>query len=317
MKKNNKFNLNVILIKFLLLCYPKPKNKLILKIWGILPHWLKRVMKFLQCMFINFLKWIISMCRFIRIQKITTALLGYQWEPNFNIIEIDITYDCNLSCFSCDRICGQAPTDERMSLGQIRKFVQESIEQNKKWSKITMLGGEPTRHPDIVEIVNILLDYKKKYSPLTIIQLVTNGCGQEIEKVLSLLPADLVIKNSRKESSVQVEFDAVNVAPRDRWLYRYANYSNACDITEKCGIALNMNGYYPCAPAGAIDRIYGYDVGFKRLPSDENMRELLNMLCGHCGHFLCFNKINLKYNSQSWQTALNNYQKNKPKLTTY
>ena len=47
---------------------------------------------------------------FIRTQKTITGLLGPYYERSIDLIEIDITYSCNLSSFSCDRSCGHAPT---------------------------------------------------------------------------------------------------------------------------------------------------------------------------------------------------------------
>ena len=47
-----------------------------------------------------------------------------------------------------------------MTLAQIQQFVQESIELNKKWKLINLLGGEPTIHQDFLEIVD---PKKEKY----------------------------------------------------------------------------------------------------------------------------------------------------------
>jgi MoaA/NifB/PqqE/SkfB family radical SAM enzyme len=74
--------------------------------------------------------------------------------PNLNQIEIDITYECNLKCINCNRSSTQAPIKEGMTLEQIENFVRESVELNKKWKLINLLGGEPSIHKDFLEIVN-------------------------------------------------------------------------------------------------------------------------------------------------------------------
>ena len=66
-----------------------------------------------------------------RIRPGVTRLLGTEYKPNHECIEIDITYACNLGCHSCNRSVSQAPADQ-MSLDQIRRFIQDSIQNNRK-----------------------------------------------------------------------------------------------------------------------------------------------------------------------------------------
>ena len=96
--------------------------------------------------------------RYIRVQKPVTKLFGPQYRRSRKFIEIEITYRCNLRCINCDRSCRQAPTNEQMSVEQIQKFINESVDNNVKWERIRVMGGEPTLHPDIFEILNLLLE---------------------------------------------------------------------------------------------------------------------------------------------------------------
>ncbi len=296
----------------------EPKNAFLGKIKHFLPGRVKGAIRGARTGAIWLVKALMDMIRFLRVQGPVTTVLGQEWRPSHDIIEIDITYECSLCCFSCDRICGQAPSEERMSVSQIDKFIKESINRGKRWRQITLLGGEPTMHPDLSEIVRLLLAYKRDFSPGTTMQLVTNGFSERTRIVLSSLPGEVKIKNSGKRSSRQEDFDTITVAPADRIIYRFADYSNGCDITDKCGMGLNMHGYYPCAPAGAIDRVLGLDIGRKTLPDDnDKMTDLMKIFCGYCGHFLCFNKINLNYNSRSWKKAFKKYKSAKPALRLY
>jgi MoaA/NifB/PqqE/SkfB family radical SAM enzyme len=70
--------------------------------------------------------------------------------PNPQKVEIEITTSCNLMCKFCDRRCSQAPAAEKMSPEQIRCFVNESIQLKHQWNNISILGGEPALHPNLV-----------------------------------------------------------------------------------------------------------------------------------------------------------------------
>jgi hypothetical protein len=169
-------------------------------------------------------------------------------------IEIDITYSCNLTCFNCDRSCGQAPTRERMTLEQINVFVKESIAKRVKWERIRLLGGEPILHPNFLEILSLLIAYRNAFSKRTVIEVTTNGYGKKAERIIEKIPAGIKINNSHKQPTVAPDFDTFNVAPRDLDAYKQADYRNGCWISQTCGIGLSSAGYYPCAAAGGIDR---------------------------------------------------------------
>lgn len=255
--------------------------------------------------------------RYIRVQKPITKLFGPEYARSRKYIEIDITYRCNLNCINCNRSCRQAPTNEQMTVEQIQKFVKESIDINVKWERIRVMGGEPTLHPNVIEILNLLLDYKKIYSQDTCIELDTNGIGKTANAVLVKAPKEIEIENSSKESKVQL-FYPFNMAPKDSIRYRYADYSQGCRVISVDGIGLTPYGYYPCTVAGGIDRIFGFDIGRKKLPSyDDSMTDQLETFCKLCGHFRAAKRTNKEVMSPTWQIAYENYKKRKPKLALY
>ncbi|MBL7050051.1 MAG: radical SAM protein [Nitrospira sp.] len=164
----------------------------------------------------------------LRVHKITTSLLGPRYTSKRDLfIEIDITYRCNLKCLNCNRSCTQAPSNKNMSIEQIRKFVKESAERDIKWKRIRLLGGEPTLHSDLPEILNILMEYKKSFSPATSIYLLTNGCGQGVNSILSALPNEIIIQNSQK-TGIPEAFIPFNLAPCDDENYNNSDFTNAC-----------------------------------------------------------------------------------------
>lgn len=257
-----------------------------------------------------------SIYRLLRYQKIATKILGRKYTRSKCFIQIDITYECNLNCYNCDRSCRQAPTKENITVDQIEYFVKESIDNNIKWERICILGGEPTLHPELFTILNILLDYKNNFSPESRIRLVTNGCSAKVKNVLKKIPKEIKIDNSGKISNLQT-FCLYNRAPQDIFLYRNLDFTNGCWITSLCGIGLTPYGYYPCAAGGAIDRIFGFDIGRKELPHhNDDLLDQLHRLCKLCGHFISMygRKENI---TETWKSAYNQYKTEKPVLTRY
>lgn len=240
--------------------------------------------------------------------------------PNKHIIELDITFDCNLLCNNCDRGCGIAPSKDYMTLQQVQKFINESLKLNWHWKEIYLLGGEPLLHPEILEICNLLETYKNK-NPRVKIGLCTNGYSAKITQKIKSLPSFIDIINSQKKSPYNSFFKTVNVAPKDLQYLKDKDFSKGCFITEMAGVALNRYGYYPCAAGGAVDRIFGFDVGIKALENltSVSLDPVFNQLCGYCGHFKRGTKDISKTQqiSSSWRKAIKTYLYKQPILTIY
>lgn len=242
-----------------------------------------------------------------------------QYRPSRDCIEIDITTTCNLKCYNCNRSCRQAPVDEHISVEQITKFINESIKQNRKWKRIRLMGGEPTLHPQIFEIINLLISYKKEFSHKTKIILTTNGFGSEVNAILAKLDKIVKIEDTRKDNIIN-DFYSFNEAPIDFIQYRNANFSRGCEVVELCGMGLTRYGYYPCAVSGGIDRVFGFDYGRKKLPNlNDSMKDIMGLLCQYCGIFKWdYLKMTKKEKiSPSWELAYKNFRVNKPRLTLY
>jgi radical SAM family protein/4Fe-4S single cluster protein len=269
----------------------------------------------LQIAFTNLKIFLLDLFRPIRTSKLITKVLGPQYKRSRKDIEIDITYNCNLRCFNCNRSCRQAPTKENMGLEQIEKFIKESKDKNIKWRKVSLVGGEPCLHPDILKIIALLLAYQNEFSKQTKIYLVTNGL---IKDVLKNIPKSINIVNSEKQSSAQEGFESFNVAPVDLKEYKNKDFKNGCKILKDCGMGLNMYGYYPCAVAGGIDRIFGFDNARKHLPEkNDEMFDQLNTFCKLCGHFKKHDIIDTEKMSKSWKEAYAKFQDENKQLTRY
>lgn len=273
-----------------------------------------------------------------------------KYSRSYDRIEIILTYACNRKCLNCEAMVRQAPSNEVMTVEQIEKFVKQSIEKDVRWKNIRLLGGEPTLHPNIEKIVQILLEYKEQYSKDCNIAVVSNGSGEFVNSVLNRLESkyDIEIQNSNKISDIQIGFSPVNQAPIDMKEYKNMDFTKGCWIPTVCGIALDMIGFYPCSASAAIARVSGNDIGRKEVPtSNDNMEDIFQSTCCLCGHY--YNEINNEFTkeeanqdnleelekviddyqkrttgelydeiiSESWEKILKNYKKEKPILKTY
>ena len=221
--------------------------------------------------------------------------------------------------------------DEHMSLGQIEKFVKESMDHQKKWKEILLEGGEPTLHPRFFDIIDILMRYKKDFSPWTNIKVITNGYGEKVDRILSSLPANEVdVFNSRKRRTLQENHCAFNIAPCDLGEFRPSDFSQGCYLPVFYGLGLTRYGYYPHPICGSIDRVFGFDMGRKKLPTvDDSMEDHFDKFCRLCGFFR-FNTLKKKTKnafdmekslrgkvSPTWERAYKGYAEKRPELTLY
>lgn len=263
--------------------------------------------------------WMRQKLRFLVTQKPFAKILGPLYQQSHYRIEIDTIYACNLSCPNCDRSCDEVSSDERMSLEQIEKFISESIQQGRRWERISLLGGEPTLHPDLLGMIEVLLSYKKTFYPPVCIQVVTNGNGAHVKEVLKQLPPEVKVHNTLKTPAGQPFYPA-HLAPVDLLCYRFADYTNGCDNVELCGLGLTPYGYYTSAVGGNIDRIFGFDVGRKTLPeASDSMLDQRSLLCQYCGYFKKdeFEITARPRVSVTWQKAYQRYRAEKPRLSRY
>jgi hypothetical protein len=256
---------------------------------------------------------------FLSTQKFVTAWTGPLYERNCHVIQLDLTFDCNLKCFNCERCCGLAPSKDCLSLEQIRQFLWESTEMDVRWKTIRVLGGEPTLHPEFLSIIEELLIFKKSQCPEVTIEVYSNGFGKKVNDVLARVSGGVVVYNSAKKSREQ-KHQPFTLAPKDSICYRYADFSCGCWLISYCGMGLSPYGYYPCGPAASIDRVFGFNIGKKSLPGlADPMRDQMVALCRYCGYFRFYWPIWLDRDliSQSWRRALKNYQVSKPIMTLY
>lgn len=240
-----------------------------------------------------------------------------------NSLGIYITTSCNLSCFNCQTSARQAPANDIMTVGQMGKFINEAIKLKYYWNQISLTGGEPALHPQFFEILDVLKQYKD-FNPECTILLDTNGAGNKVQSVLKKLPDWVSVYNSnKKEGKDSYAFSTYNIAPIDTLVYRFfSNFSKGCKKLTNCyGLCASMYGYYPCSPCMNVDRVFGFNIGIKKLSlvTEKALREQMKILCKYCGWFkegqgeiVLTEKM-----SRSWKRAFTEYRNKKPKLSLY
>lgn len=257
---------------------------------------------------------------------------GPPYRPTHREIIIDITSRCNLHCVDCNRSCGknQVLDNSHMTIDQIRKFVRESIEQGRSWSRIQLEGGEPTTHPDLIEIVRIIRTYIDEYSRTTRLSVLTNGYGSDVNDVIpELSAAGADVENDGKRSQEQERHCAFNVAPCDMQELAGIDFSQGCHLPALHGLGLTRHGYYSHPVCGGIDRVFGIGVGRTRLPEpDDRLDDQFTALCRYCGMFrftyrLRGGGVGVSESalagtiSHSWRNAYAEFAQAPPKLEPY
>lgn len=228
---------------------------------------------------------ILDLYQFVRSQSFVSKRFGKPFQPSRTYAEIDITYKSNLKCINCNRSCTQAPDSIDIPVSMIEAFIQQSIEKQIFWERIRLLGGEPTLHSRIFDIIDLLIGYQRVYNPSVRLVLGTNFFGKRVHRVLEKLPEAIHVKSTLKSSRVNL-FRPFNVAPVDTVFNRFSDYACGCRIIEACGLGVTPSGVYMCAVAGGIDRIFGYHLGRKELPDEtDTLLDQMTAFCGLCGHF--------------------------------
>lgn len=204
-------------------------------------------------------------------------------------LEIQIILACNWRCVSCDQGSQFSSFDfikrGTMTMEQIMFFIGEMKDKNAYLGRIRIMGGEPTVHPDFIEI---LIRLKNELVPHHVgkIEVVTNGSRKEmIEKAKEL--SKVRISGTR----VKEDTHLANLVQTPESLgYR----GIMCNAPWHCGFSLNAFGYFPCSSGAGIARFEDWMIWQRlTLPTCKTpgnvVREVwpeLQRLCDHCYHGL-------------------------------
>ena len=81
-----------------------------------------------------------------------------KFNKNSLSIELEITLECNLNCYGCNRLCNlkRNNKDSYMNINDIHKIFDDIKNNNLCIRKVAIMGGEPTLNPLYMEIYNII-----------------------------------------------------------------------------------------------------------------------------------------------------------------
>lgn len=192
------------------------------------------------------------------------------------VFDYYITHFCNLSCVNCcalSNIKEVSGKDTHISLDVIKKFVAD----NKHYGKhtiIKLLGGEPTMHPQLNEIVDLLV-------PHFTVWVLTNG----LRKHKTLERNDIFIENSNKVIGEEPLFHTMYMAPIDDERFEGVDYSKGCSMLA-CGHSIDYEGkWHICTVGRTLKRVIGVDGYDTQYECDINKEEYLSKVCKYCGLF--------------------------------
>jgi hypothetical protein len=209
-------------------------------------------------------------------------------------IELDITYKCNLTCANCTRKCDLLSgrgTD--ISIAQVIQFIEENTLAKSIYKTIFLMGGEPTLHLKLKEIISLLSDYIKNSQAQTNLCVVSNCHSEETQALLIELKDKVSIRYAYKDRKTKQggspdRFWTMNVAPIDLPEFEGIDFSQGCKQRGRCGLQYTADGkYFTCSMAGGIDRFFNFNVGasLKEIQLPEIQRLQMQKLCAFCGRF--------------------------------
>ena len=166
-------------------------------------------------------------------------------------LEIQILLQCNFSCAPCDAFSNYHGVHwikkGTMSLKQIKHFEEEMRDNNAYLGRVRLLGGEPTMHPKLEEICQIMKGLQND-GHIHVVEMVTNASNMEkaneVKKYINKIRrSDLNEKNKTMVANLVHTPKSLGVAPF------------ICSAPRFCGLSLNAFGYFPCSADAGLARL--------------------------------------------------------------
>ncbi len=186
--------------------------------------------------------------------------------------ELNVTLRCNLACPNCNRLCHLKPSwaeDSDMSVGHVELFVDNLRNGPVKAKRVKVAGGEPLLHPELAEIIYVLLAGVDD-GVIDKIKIDSNGTLDRP----AVIPNPALSWSGRKPSR-KVHLPTL-WSPTDLGL----PLTYPCTMPRKCGISLDNRGYLPCSMAISICRTFE---GMERYYADSPVSHFgMHAICRHC-----------------------------------
>lgn len=188
-------------------------------------------------------------------------------------LQMEITLRCNAQCPSCSRHCHYGLYDESsdVTMEQVLRFCEE-VKCHGGIDLISIMGGEPTVHPDLKEIIALIMELKDK-NHIKRCQVVTNG-----KIVITDVPG-IHFEIIPEEAQIRIDNHRCQfVSPYDT-----GQEIGDCKIIDGCGISWGAYGWWPCGAGGAICRLMGIEqFRTATIPPRLLRQEEVLPMCVHC-----------------------------------
>jgi len=220
-------------------------------------------------------------------------------------LDINLNYMCSLSCVGCNRILYKRQNPEyNISIDKIIKCLEDIEKNNVHLQHIGLSGGEPTLHPDIMQICSKVIKLKSKNCK---VQLVTNGYSQKTKNIIPKIESmGIKIYNSQKSNTKEdiKGFHSHTVTPNE--VHQLSNETLlCCEKPDECGFLLNHRGFYICHFSATVEDYFNLRIEKKRytdLTPTEFIREM-KIVCKHCGN-VCNPKLPVDYLGKLWERKI-------------
>ena len=179
---------------------------------------------------------------------------------DMKLIQIEVTNDCTRKCANCTRLVGHHQKPFYMSLEQVEQALisLEGYEGN-----VGLMGGEPTLHPDFLEILFLY----RKYLPKERRQLWTSGYKWDeysLDIMNTFTPDHISYNDHSKEQlgwhqPILVGIQEVVKDPVLKW-----QFIDNCWVQNRWSASITPTGAYFCEVAAAHAHLFhGYDAGWE------------------------------------------------------
>lgn len=201
--------------------------------------------------------------------------------PSALWLDLCITLRCNAACPNCIKLCnleditGLDYSDSDMTIGQIDEFIRqvEEIDTRRFAFTVTVTGGEPLLHPQIIEMM-IKLNALKEQGYISDLAINTNGTLPPPE---GLLGKRLTFSTPKENAAIH---NTLFLHPAD-FGGRQLTYRD-CHHYRKNTLVLNYLGYSLCCVGEAYARLFGYaDLFLGEFPAELPIAGM-DRVCRHC-----------------------------------
>jgi hypothetical protein len=221
--------------------------------------------------------------------------------PTFHDAAINFTFACNLACVGCDRASFIKPQHSPpMTRERLGRFLDEVKSTGIELKRMRIVGGEPTLHPDFLEMTAMLLRYAEDTEYRCNVRIFSNHYTQRTRDLLDEVhrrhPKLQMMGEHKRKSAVFPPMTRYEyVSPKDAGIHCPWPCTNM-GSRGKCGSGVDQVGYSLCPTAGPIDASLGLGARaetIRQMLDPEFVRWQAETVCSRCGQFMAYTEQQL------------------------